>query len=63
MKWDVAEFVAKCLTCQKVKIEHRRPGGELLPLPVPEWKWEDIAMDFVIGLLIHTIMLCVLMEF
>ena len=36
MKWDVAEFVAKCLTCQKVKIEHRRPGGELLPLPVSE---------------------------
>ena len=50
MKWDVAEFVSKCLTCQRVKIEHRRPGGELQPLPVPVWKWEDIAMDFVTGL-------------
>ena len=50
MKGDVAEFVARCLTCQKVKIEHRRPGGELQPLPVPFWKWEDIAMDFVTGL-------------
>ena len=36
MKQDVAEFVARCLVCQKVKIEHRRPGGELQPLPIPE---------------------------
>ena len=50
MKWDVAEFVSKCLTCQKVKIEHHRPGGELQPLLIPVWKWEDIAMDFVTGL-------------
>lgn len=49
-KQDVAEFIARCLVCQKVKIEHRKPGGELQPLPVPEWKWEDIAMDFVTGL-------------
>ena len=25
MKKDVANFVAKCLTCQKVKIYHRQP--------------------------------------
>ena len=50
MKQDVAEFVSRCLVCQKVKIEHKRPGGMLQPLPIPEWKWEDIAMDFVTGL-------------
>ena len=50
MKKDVAEFVAKCFTCQQVKIEHQRPAGELQPLPIPEWKWEDIAIDFVTGL-------------
>ena len=50
MKRGVAEFVARCLTCQQVKAEHQRPGGELQPLPIPEWKWDDITMDFVVGL-------------
>jgi len=26
MKKDVAQFVSVCLTCQKVKVEHQRPG-------------------------------------
>ncbi|KAL5565498.1 hypothetical protein UlMin_028662 [Ulmus minor] len=46
MKKEVAEYVAKCLTCQKVKAEHQRPGGELQPLEIPEWKWDQITMDF-----------------
>ena len=50
MKKEVAEYVAKCLTCQKVKAEHQRLGGELQPLKIPEWKWDQITMDFVVGL-------------
>ncbi|XP_059671067.1 uncharacterized protein LOC132316607 [Cornus florida] len=50
MKRDVAEFVSRCLTCQRVKAEHQRPAGLLQPLPVPEWKWEHVTMDFVVGL-------------
>ncbi|XP_075489498.1 uncharacterized protein LOC142528340 [Primulina tabacum] len=50
MKRDVAEFVSKCQVCQQVKAEHQRPGGLLQPLEIPEWKWEHISMDFVIGL-------------
>ena len=50
MKKEVVEFVAKCLICQKVKAEHQRPGGELQPIEIPEWKWDQIAMDFVVGL-------------
>ncbi|KAI4304520.1 hypothetical protein MLD38_040016 [Melastoma candidum] len=50
MKRDVAQYVSRCLTCQRVKIEHRRSGGELQPLPIPEWKWDEIAMDFVTNL-------------
>jgi hypothetical protein len=42
--------VVKCLTCQRVKAEHKRLGGLLQPLLVPKWKWEDIIMDFVTGL-------------
>ncbi|KAL5553920.1 hypothetical protein UlMin_041321 [Ulmus minor] len=50
MKRDVVEFISKCLTCQKVKAEHQRPGGELQPIEIPKWKWEQISMDFVVGL-------------
>ncbi|XP_072060315.1 uncharacterized protein [Arachis hypogaea] len=50
MKGDVATVVSKCLTCQKVKIEHQKPSGMLQPLEIPQWKWEGIAMDFVTGL-------------
>jgi len=50
MKTDVAEFVARCIVCQQVKIEHQRPAGLLEPLEIPQWKWEQISMDFVGGL-------------
>jgi hypothetical protein len=50
MKRDVAEYVALCHTCQRVKAEHQRPAGLQQPLEVPEWKWEEIAMDFIMGL-------------
>ena len=50
MKKEVALYVAKCLTCQRVKNFHQRPAGSTQPLDVPEWKWESISMDFVMGL-------------
>ena len=50
MKREIAEFVSRCLTCQQVKAEHQRPAGLLQSLPIPQWKWENIAMNFVTGL-------------
>ena len=50
MKREVAEYVALCDTCQRIKAEHQRPAGLLQPLKVPEWKWEEISMDFIVGL-------------
>ncbi|XP_015161076.1 uncharacterized protein [Solanum tuberosum] len=50
MRRDIAEYVSRCLSCQQVKAEHLRPGGELQRLPIPECKWERITMDFVVGL-------------
>jgi len=50
MKKDVARWVAKCPTCQLVKAEHQVPSRLLQNLPIPEWKWDHITMDFVTGL-------------
>ena len=49
MKRDVTEYVSKCLTCQQVKSEHQVPTGLSNPLPIPQWKWDNITMDFVLG--------------
>jgi hypothetical protein len=50
MKHDIAEYVALCDTWQRVKVEHQRPAGLLQAQKVLEWKWEEIGMDFVVGL-------------
>ena len=50
MKIDISEFVTKCMVCQKVKAEHQVPSGLLQPIRIPEWKWDRITMDFVVGL-------------
>jgi hypothetical protein len=51
MKIEIAKYVARCDTCHRVKVEHLKPAGILQPLPIPSWKWEDISMDFITGLL------------
>jgi hypothetical protein len=50
MKKEIAEYVSKCLTYQRIKIEHQRPGGMLQQLEIPQWKWEHVTMDFVTSL-------------
>ena len=50
IKKEIAEWVSRCDTCQRVKAEHQRPSGLLQPLEIVEWKWEHIAMDFMVGL-------------
>ncbi|KAI3776271.1 hypothetical protein L1987_46045 [Smallanthus sonchifolius] len=47
MKIDIALYVAKFLTCSKVKAEHQRPSGLLEQPEIPVWKWENLAMNFV----------------
>nr|GFA44196.1 reverse transcriptase domain-containing protein [Tanacetum cinerariifolium] len=47
MKADIATYVSKCLTCAKVKAEHQSPSGLLVQPKIPEWKWDNITMDFV----------------
>ncbi|KAM2690392.1 hypothetical protein EV1_043581 [Malus domestica] len=47
MKREIAEYVSRCAVCQQVKAERKKPFGLMQPLPVPQWKWENITMDFV----------------
>ncbi|WVZ80352.1 hypothetical protein U9M48_027835, partial [Paspalum notatum var. saurae] len=50
MKREIAKYVSECHVCKRVKADHLKPGGMLQPLNIPAWKWEDIHMDFVVGL-------------
>jgi hypothetical protein len=50
MKIEIARYVAKCDTCQWVKAMHMKTTRPLQSLLVPTWKWDDISMDFVVGL-------------
>ena len=50
MKGDIVEYIAQCNTCRRVKAKHQRPAGLLQPLHIPVWKWEEISMDFIVGL-------------
>ncbi|GKF16610.1 putative reverse transcriptase domain-containing protein [Tanacetum coccineum] len=47
MKADIATYVNKCLTCLKVKDEHQKPSSLLVQPEIPQWKWENITMDFI----------------
>nr|GFB34220.1 putative reverse transcriptase domain-containing protein [Tanacetum cinerariifolium] len=47
MKADIATYVSKGLTCAKIKVEHQKPLGLLVQPKIPEWKWDNITMDFV----------------
>ncbi|GJT91810.1 putative reverse transcriptase domain-containing protein [Tanacetum coccineum] len=46
-KAKIATYASKCLTCAKVKAEYQKPFGLLVQPEIPQWKWENITMDFV----------------
>jgi hypothetical protein len=50
MKREIAEYIAVCDVCSRVKAGHQRPAGLLQPLPIPDWKWDKVGMDFITGL-------------
>jgi hypothetical protein len=50
MKREIAKYVSKCDTCQRIKASHLNSAGALQPLSIPSCKWDDISMDFIVGL-------------
>ncbi|WVZ80910.1 hypothetical protein U9M48_028346, partial [Paspalum notatum var. saurae] len=47
---QIAKYVSEYDVCQRVKADQLKPAGMLQPLAFPAWKWEDIHMDFIVGL-------------
>ncbi|GJQ92731.1 putative reverse transcriptase domain-containing protein [Tanacetum coccineum] len=47
MKADITTYVSKCLMCLKVKAEHQKPSSLLVQPEIPQWKWDNITMNFV----------------
>lgn len=47
MKEETDEYLAHCLECQQLNIEHQHL---LHPFPIPKWKWDIITLYFIIGL-------------
>jgi hypothetical protein len=50
MKREMARYVSECDTCRKVKADYMKSGGLLQPLSILNWKWDDISIDFIVGL-------------
>jgi hypothetical protein len=50
MKGEIAEYASRCDTCQRIKASHLKTAGQMQPLSIPAWKWDDISMDFIVGL-------------
>ena len=49
LKENIFDYKPKCLECQHVKAKHQHPTCLLQHLPIPEWKWEVIYLDFITG--------------
>jgi hypothetical protein len=46
----IAKYVSEWDTCHKMKASHLKSAGVLQPLSIPMWKWDDISLDFIVGL-------------
>ena len=50
MMKEIVAFVARCDNCCQVKDIHLKPARLLQPLSIPSWKWDDISINFIVGL-------------
>ena len=50
LKSDIQKFVAECLVFQQNKVETIKTPGLLQPLAIPSQRWEEVSMDFIMGL-------------
>ena len=49
LKRDVSKVVSQCRTCQLAK-QQKQIAGPYTPLPVSKCLWQDVSLDFKLGL-------------
>jgi hypothetical protein len=54
MKRETGRYALESDTCRKVKDYYMKPGVLLQPLNIPDSKWDDISMDFIVRLPLTT---------
>ena len=47
---DVYDHVTTCTECQAVNARSRKREGQLCPLPIPDYPWQQVSMDFITGM-------------
>ena len=50
MAGDIREFVESCPSCQLEKTDHTMKKGSLQSLAIPEAKWQEVSIDFIMDL-------------
>jgi hypothetical protein len=50
MKREIAQYVSECDTCQRIKANLLNSASTLQSHSIPSWKWDDISMNFIVGL-------------
>ena len=49
MKRDVQHYIQRFDVCQRNNHDTMTPTSLLQPLPISDWVWEDVSMDFIEG--------------
>ena len=47
MKKYISEYLAMFMECQRVKVEYRHPSILFQRMPIPEWKWDAMSIEFI----------------
>ena len=45
-------YIHACITCQKAKSTTQHPFSLLQLLPIPQWPWTNVSLDFITGFLL-----------